>query len=386
MVEMFAARWLGPAEYGTWATLLLVATYAGNLHLGVLNAVGREIPINMAGGNNNVLVEIKTTGFIVTYWTIIIFSILVVSYIFIGGNSFPAIGLLLLIIYYIGQQLYQFYQYVFRSELKFTFASLQQGVTGILITTFALSFLATWQLNGMIAGYGIALSIGALLFSKRSYFIHISPLLVNMGMVLHLFKIGFPIMMVGFSYAVFTSVDRWIVLSFLGKIPMGYYSFAYNIFSVGMLLLTLLATQFYPRLSLAYGKNEVPEKTLAILKWQIKVAGLMSISLSILIALLIPVIVNNIMPHYSPSIRVVQILSLGIPFIGISLGISGYFNVIGQQRYLFWPMGMSMFLNIILSIILIKAGAGLIGVALSTVLSYMVYCVALLYNTINHQT
>lgn len=374
LVELIAAKRLGPQDYGVWSTMFLVITYATNLHFGVLNGLGREIPFNMAKKNAELIEDFKLVGLRIIFLTIFIFSILMTIYTSLKNyNDSFSNNPMLLIIYFVGYQLYQYFQYILRAELNFNSASIQQGITGIFIILIAIPMVYKWGLNGLIIGYAMPLLIGVLFFNgKKDIFSFTSPP-NSKDLFYRLLKVGFPIMAIGFLYTVITSIDRWIVVTFLGAKDMGFYSFAYNIFLIGMLFISLLATQFYSRLVLEYGKNESKVETTNLLKKQITLTIIISTFFSLIALCALPFLISKFVPKYESSLHVAQILLIGLPFLGISLSISGYFNVITKQQYLLIPMVTVALTNFLISLFLINVGFGKEGVAIGTVISYIIY-------------
>ena len=379
--EMVAARKLGPEDYGIWSIMFLITTYATNLHLGIINGLGRDIPFYLGQRNNDLIKQIKCVGIKVILATILIFAFFIFAYIhFLNRNQRHENAFILLIAYFIGYQLHQYTQYVLRAELKFNKASGQQAVTGVLIAVITIHLLIKWQLNGLIIGYAIPLFIGAFLFGTWGDFRTSKEFKVNTAVLLRLLKIGFPIMAIGFLYMIVTSVDRWVVVIFLGVEQMGYYSFAYNIFLGGLLFLSLLAKQFYPRLSFVYGKTNSKLAVANLLEKQIVLMLVFAVLASISISVLLPHFVRLLIPGYIPSLAVARILLISLPFIGVALVISGYFNVICEQRYLLLPMILAITINLSVSLLLIWAGFGKKGVAVSTLGSYALYCLLIYRN------
>lgn len=377
-IEVTAAKKLGPLDYGIWATMFLICTYAGSLHLGVGNGLGREIPFNIAKGDVELVRRIKQVGLEAVLWTICVFAVFVIGYQYFSPERYVSTTtLFLLIFYFAGQQMYQFFQSILQCELKFNKASIQQGITGISVALLTILLLVKWGLNGLLAGYAAALLTGALFFGEKRGLLTFHNHILDKDLICHLFKIGFPIMAIGFFYTIIISVDRWIVITFLGMKNMGYYSFGYTVFSCGMLFLNLLATKFYPRLSVEYGKNKCKLETARLLKKQVRIAGVMGSILSLSMLILLPFAISWLLPAYKQSLHVAQILLVSLPFLGIALTIIFYFNTIGKQQFLLLPMALTVLLNLTISVILIKSGFKKEGVAVSTVLSYIVFCLLL---------
>jgi O-antigen/teichoic acid export membrane protein len=358
--------------------MFLICTYAATLHLGVGNGLGREIPFNTAKGDVELVRRIKQVGLGAALWTICIFAVFVIGYQHFSQERYVSTTtLLLLILYFASQQIYQFFQSILQCELKFNKASLQQGIAGIFVALLTVLLLVKWGLNGLLTGYATALLTGALFFGEKKGLLTFHNHIFDKDLICRLFKIGFPIMTVGFLCTIIISADRWIVITFLGMKDMGYYSFGYTVFSCGMLFLNLLTTQFYPRLSIEYGKNECILETAVLLKKQVRIAGAMGGIMSLGMLMLLPFIISWLLPAYKQSLHVAQILLVGLPFISIALTIVFYFNAIGKQQYLLLPMALTVLLNLTISVVLIKSGFKKEGVAVSTVLSYIVFCLLL---------
>ncbi len=55
-------RWVEPADYGLWLSVLMIQVYASIIQGGVLNGLNRELPFNLGAGKDQLALELAATA------------------------------------------------------------------------------------------------------------------------------------------------------------------------------------------------------------------------------------------------------------------------------------------------------------------------------------
>ena len=167
------------------------------------------------------------------------------------------------------------------------------------------------------------------------------------------------------------SSDRYLITSFLGLSQTGIYSVSYSLGSLMSFFYVPLSFVVFPLISSYWENNEVNN-----------VKTYLEYSTKIFLALAIPgamIIYNLSFPllnvlttsKFSVSSSLILLIAIGTIFLGIYQINFYIICLIEKTKYVPFIIGISAFLNIILNIILIPK-LGIMGAAISTIISYAI--------------
>jgi len=375
IVLLVVASIVGPRDFGIWNLLNLVLVYGAYAPLGVGNGMNRDVPLFKGRGNVNKVREVRSVsaGFI-GLSTMIIAACLVLIAPFVVDSS-TVLALRLVSGLFLVFQLYNFCQIYLVSDSRFDQMSYQQIAFAVLLPAVAIPLAYKWKLNGFIVGQGFAYLAAALFMAKMVGF-NFKPHL-DWPEVRRLIRVGLPIAAVGLSYGLLTTVDRWVVQKYLGTTQLGYYSLTIVVGSVVTMLPKVLSDQIYPRMAETYGNTSDYRSLKRWIVGQIISTGAV-LSLVVMVAFFaLPPLVRVALPAYQPGILPMRISLIGFLFLPLAGAFGNFLNTVSKQMYYLAVQLFAIPLEIILSILLIRLGMGIEGVALAMAITSFLYCFAL---------
>jgi O-antigen/teichoic acid export membrane protein len=369
-----AARALPPAAFSSWALVVALLVYAPSVLLGVVNGMARQLP--MLAGRGDDAGARRATMAAWTATAVGVVAVLVAAVVFAiawrqHAELVIAIGLVAA-----GTVIYGTQQFVFRSMLRFTAASLQQALFGLTVLGSAglLSSADGVDLTLVSVAYGagVLVSVGAGALIARPEI----PPRADIAELRYLMKIGFPIMLAGLAFSVFITSDRWMAVAVLGATGAAPYALASLVASATLVIPSVVSQQTYPRMALARGQAASAEQLLQMARHQGLLAAGLVAPVAVAIAgaawLGIPVV----LPEYLAARVPIVILSGGLVVLGFLTGYGNYLNVVGGQwRYL----AVQLF-GVVSAVLLMLIGGhwlGMLGIAGGMSGGYVVYGTAL---------
>lgn len=378
----FSALYLGPTLWGMWQGARLIIDYGTNSHLGVQNAMHREIPI-LQGRRD--IQQIETT-----INTTFAFSVLVGIIVFIITLFFSIINfyidkkqyaliLLSLAFIVLFQILNSYYNCLLRAKGYFDIVGTSSTLDG-LANIISIPLVYIWGLNGLLIGQTFRVVITFLFLlnsTKKHTFIRFK---IDIMKLKYLIYIGFPILFLVIADLILKSTDRFIILKFLSTKDLGLFSLGFIIFSPFMMIFNACNSVFYPKIAKAYGENI--DIRIILENYIIKPLMILAIPGAIVLAILLftlPLLVKGFLPTYQQGIVSAQILIIGLFFYGLA-GLPGnLFLANGKQMIRVFLLIVAILLNIIFSFLFLKMGYGIEGVALGSALSYLVLFLVIIF-------
>jgi O-antigen/teichoic acid export membrane protein len=377
VVSLVVARWVGPDEFGVWNALNLILLYGIWVSLGISNGMNRNVPFLMGQDNKLKAEQIAALSFWFVFFSSLVAGILVFLASFSPQvplqyrQSLAGMGVL-----FVFWQLYQYFQMRLKSYMRFNLMSLQQLTFAILLPVVVLPLAYTWRVPGFIAGQAILAVV------LSAFIARISPGKLNLvwdrNEFVALVKIGFPIMLAGLTYSLFTSIDRWVVFSFLGIEALGHYTLPILCVSILNLLPAVISQQMYPRMAFHYGLTKSITSLKPFIIRQSLMATAVTVPILLLIYLILPHGVSHFLPSYRAGVAPAQILLIGLSFIPLAGGVANFLNTVDKQVYYLTVQVVAVIINFTLAIALVQMGMGLYGVALGATISYAVYAFTLI--------
>ena len=374
-VSLIVARWVGPEEFGTWNALNLMLLYGVVVTLGIPNGMNRDVPLLMGQGNPSAAQRIANSSF----WFVLLVNTAVGLFISVVGlvlnqplsHLFLAMGVL-----FLAWQVYQYFQLRLKCYIRFRLMSLQQFAFAVLLPMFALPLAYEWGIPGFIVGQAIVALLACLLI------VCWDPIKINFCWdwrgLRNLVKIGFPIMAAGLLYSLLTSVDRWVIINFLGMETLGHYTLAILCLGVLSLLPAVVAQQMYPRMAFLFGQTRNKRSLLPLIVRQSLIGTVVTVPILVATYVVLPFLVYWYMPAYRLGIAPARILLVGLGFIPLAGGVGNFLNTVGKQGYYLAVQAGAVLINFCLDALFVKLGWELSGVALGAALSYALYAIILI--------
>ena len=363
---------LNPAQLGIWNLMNVVLGYGGNAQLGILDGMNKLVPILRGQGQIAQVVSVRDSVF----WTNLILAALAASCVMLASFFVPlsyskplqinaVIVLLLLVFCYLFSLL--------RADNRFGLLSMGIFVLSVLSTVLVLAcgFFADNHLLGALIGLACAYGLTVFFWQWRSGYHYTFQ--IDRPALLLSFRLGAPLIVLGVLSTVFLSVDRWVIATHLGVTQLGYYALGIMACSLVSLIPQSVASVLYSRMLERFGANSDPTSLRGLLINPTRVvAALMAVIVGMAVLILI-LVVRFLLPSYSPSVPILTILIPGAFFYAVAFIPAGFVTAINKQHWLMGVQGICIGLGLIMSITVVSLGWGIIGVAMSTFVVYVVY-------------
>ena len=367
LLMLVTMKVLGPDQYGIWVLLSPLVTYSSLLSLGVPNAMNRSIPIAIGDMDEAKAIEIQKSGLF-----FILISALVSIFVFIpilqnfNINS-NIIWTLLGLIFF--ENIHQYLVVMYRSRQKFNLLS-----RIIYFQSFFLFFIVgflvwTYGLIGYIGGMAVALSLTVLVFfiyDKAIFRFH-----ANLCAVKGLIKEGIPLSLIVMLAAISTIVDRYVVGYYFGVEAAGFYGVSVLFFSAMMILPTLLAQFYYPKIANNYGKKN-KDGFLKVYQEHRNISTIVSLAIVLLLLISSQVIISYLLVDYKPARFVISISIISGFIASLIIPRSNLLLVLGLHKERIAIFIITIASNLLVSVYLVHLGYWIEGVAAGTAFSYIV--------------
>lgn len=371
---LLAARMLGPLGYGAWNAMQLMMDYGVFAAAGTQQGLDQAVPARIVAGDPVALERIKRAGFA---------NILLMTLLFMAGCliwasagssrllgvwGFPGIALALSCVLAVNLAYYGLT--LLRSHGEMTTVStwfVIQGLTGVGLGLALIPSLGEWGLLwGWVAGCFASL-LFVLVRGRR-----IAPLLTAFGPEnLMLVRIGLPMFIFNSSMIVMRSLDRLIILRYLGTQDLGFYSLSVMVLTFLLYLPDSVSYVVYPQLLRRYGEGgEDPTVIRDRVEQLLQAMAVLVPLLSGLAYLWTREIVALMLPKFLPGVSAVRILCFGA--VGLAIGTIGsiVLMTVGRRMALVPAAMFATALGAALDIVAVRLGFGITGVAWATLATY----------------
>lgn len=373
-------HFLGPFYMGIWGLLKIALSYSSYLLLGADRGTAYKIPLLIGQGDKQTEEEINRTalGFMSIIAAFTSVGLLVAAVIL--RNRLPVeavIGLCFLSLYLILERICSYYRLLLRARQNFSILSKSIIFDAVANLVLVLLLVSSFKIYGL---YVASLLLGVL----NIFFMHILArykfgFSFNLKKVSELIAIGFPLTIVVLLRWTLNSLDRIMIAKMIGVTFVGYYSIPIMAKSyIGQM--SSFGTVLYPKILETYGRKQSID---AIKKYVIippMINAYMLPPILGLIFLIVPLLVEKILPRFIPGILAMQILLLDIFFCACYHQAHHFLFTLKKQARVMPIVASAIILNIIGNYIFIKRGYGIYGVAWATsVVSFLSFIAAQSY-------
>jgi O-antigen/teichoic acid export membrane protein len=373
---LLAARLLGPAGYGSWNALMLIMDYGIQAHSITFSGLDQAVPARIVDGDEARLVRVKRSGLFNLLVTTLL--IVVACLIYFGrshGQVRDAWGMtgVAVMLACVVLTVFSYYHHtLLRSHGNMGAVSqwyLLQGTIGVLLGLGLIQWLGPW---GLLWGWfaGTVIAAATVVWRGRA----VVPLLPRpSGDSRTLLAIGLPIFIYSASNFVMRSLDRVIILKFLGTNALGLYGLA--VMAVGFLLTMpdAIAYVLYPRLLRRFRESgDQPAALRDQVHRAMRALSLIVPALCALGYLAADDTVEWLLPRFAEGVPALRILCFSAA--GLSLANLGSIvqMALGRQLVLV-PVAVGMTaLGVVLDLLAVWSGQGIRGVAWATFFTYAI--------------
>jgi O-antigen/teichoic acid export membrane protein len=378
IVAMIVARWVGPVQYGIWNSLQPLLAYGVIFFCGIPNGMNREVPYLMGRGETVKAQKLINFAILFVFCIASLIGIITIlmSFVFDISDHFK-LPVRFAGILFIPMNMYMLFQLLLKSRIQFKAMSIQQFLFSFLYPIFTL----ICAFFGGVSGYIFGQSLTALIMVPVIY--RLSPFQLKMGFSGGSFKrlsrIGMPLMGAGLLYVLLTTVDRWVILAYLGVKDLGQYTVAILIFGVLSIVPIVISQQMYPRMAYRYGKTGSSFSLFPMIAKQSLSAFAVTLPMIAIAYILIPFFVSQFMPQYSEGISPARILLVGLFFLPLVGGVANFLNTIDKQFYYMLVQAAAIVIKFVFAVLFVNLGWGLKGVAWAGAATYFLYTLFLCF-------
>jgi O-antigen/teichoic acid export membrane protein len=362
---------------GLLSELMLVNEYSKSHHLGVLNALDREIPYYRGKGDTSKVEEVKRTSLNFSLATALLACLVIFAISFylkiINFDRDFINGLFLVALLIVVEIITSYYRAILRTSNRFTFLSKFNIFFAIVETASTVSLIILFGYKGALL---------ALIFTgiiAAFYLFNFSGLRIKFGFrfrfkkAVELLKVGFPLHLYELIRTLFLTVDRLIIIVLLGRTSLGLYSIATMAYNFLTPLPRGIYNVLFPKFYEAYGKTQDIEK---VKHYLLKPTMIFAYLFPLLIGVgstILPLIVEYILPKYKEGLMPAHIFIFSTFFYSLIFMWQSFLIALYKQIKIVQFNLMAVVICIGLNYLFVKTfNMGLNGIALGTTLSHFI--------------
>jgi O-antigen/teichoic acid export membrane protein len=376
---------LDPALMGLWQVVKLVLNNANYASLGVGKAACRELTVAVgrqdetsARGDLNLAFTFNTLCSLLLAGLLVVASLTVPFWTAEPMRNLWRFGLLAAAAMVVIQRYVTFRVSILRARQQFAPTARLTVLESLL--TLVVCALATW----LFGWYGL-LGGTLLVMGATWYFLEVVGsdqlhLAFDWPRLRQLLAIGVPLVMAAMAATLFRSLDKLMILAYLGdrEIQLGYYSTAWMVAGQMLISVHMLSIVMAPRYGELFGKTS---SHVAVARLAARTSELQASALGLSGGLALGVaspLLARLLPDYREGLLVFSWLIPGVVAWGLSLPASQYLKSVGQQRRVVGVLLAALVLAGVLNHFALSRGWALRGIAAATSLAYLFYAVSLI--------
>jgi len=373
-------KYLAVSVFGIYSVLILVFEYVRLVYRPSLAAGQKKIPLLRGQGKDSYIQNVRNRTFAPTFYLVLLISLTIfVSSFFLSLPQNQITGLRFGSIIILLQHFNFFHTNFLRADKRFG----KLGMVELLLNSSRL--VLTWLFIGMglngvllafVISYIISISIGLLIAPYRFSF---SLGDISMESFKLTWKFGMAPALVFIVSTAFITVDRWVIVKFFDSTTLGYYGFAIFIITLVGVVPQIIGGVMFPRQVEAYGRCSDVKKLRPYLVFPVKV---IAYSVPLLIAgayIFVEFFILMFAAKYLPALQFVYILILASFFSSAVDPIINFLISINQEKLFMIVRSVMLVIALVLNIVLVSMGYGIKGVALATLIAFMIEFILLSY-------
>lgn len=372
---LVAARLLGPAPYGAWSALLLLFDYGACAPLGTYQGLDRAVPARIVDSDSRLLERVKRSGLFNVLVLSLLYGAICVAYFARSSGQIRTAwglsGIVLTLACVVMTNVSLYHLTLMRSHGNIGAVSawfLLQSVIGVVLGLALIPALGMW---GLLWGWLAGTLVATVVVMWRGHgVVPLNP--VPSRESLHLLAVGFPMFMYGLSSFLMRSLDRVIILRFLGTQSLGLYALAVSAVTFLLTLPDAVAYVLYPQLVQRYRQaNDDPAAIRDLIERAVRVIAVGTPALCAIAYLGADDVVEWVLPRFREGVPALRILCFSAAGLALANLASIVLMTTGRQLLLVpVAFGMSVF-GVVLDLVAIRLGQGIRGVAWATFVTFV---------------
>ena len=380
---LVAARLLGPSAYGAWNGLMLVLDYGNAAPIGTMQGLDQTVPPQIVTGDAARLRRLKQAGMFLILLAGIVYSVVVLAYFSRTAGQLRSFwgltGIGLILLATLLQNVAGYHMSMMRAHGNIRDVSLVFLIQAALGAGLGIALLPKLGAWGLLWGW-LAGTMATLVYARWRGHRDVPIMPRASRDALTLLSAGFPM----FAYAGLTllmrSLDRVVILRFLGTEALGYYGLGVMVMGMLLYLPDALGYVLYPRLLRDYhAADGNPEVIRDPVERSMRAISLVLPALCAIAYIGADDAVIWLLPKFLSGVPTVRVLCFAAAAMGLG-GLSAIVLMTVQRpRVMVGVTVVSVVLGLTLMIGAIHLRLGIMGVAWATLVSYGIHSAALLW-------
>ena len=368
---------MGPTNYGIWRGVNIFSGYSNHIHSGVLNAMMLEIPVCYGKKEYGRVEKIRNTAFTFMLLMIVLLAATSFSASFFFHDRVIANVIKIMSVVIILKLMNMFYGALLAIDQKFDFISKLIFIQALLDITLTYFLVKAFNIYGAAATNILVLIFSICVITHFSdYKIRLS---IDYPILRYLLIIGFPILMPVILREILTTVDKILIINYLGNTVFGYYSITMMVSMVILFIPAVIIATIQPRMYEKYGKDETVESIKHhFLKPLFVTAYLLPLLIGILY-ILFPLAVKFLLKDYIAGIDALKLSLIGMSFYSLSFLPVSLLNLLKMQKKLLVIFTISIIFSVSCIYIILVSGFGINGVAIITSITHLLLSAGIIY-------
>lgn len=368
--EFLLAAILGPYYMGLKNLIITLMWYFGYSELGIFSEFYRQVGKSKEG------ISYFPTIMSYSIITSLISAIIIIGFTLLTNYSWEVdLSFYLLIFitsfFIIGNAI----SYYLRGTANFNKLAIVETIYVIVNTIITLILAYYLGYLGAVLGLLIATFVRFLLFYNEFRKLKLK-IKFELDKFIFLLKNGLNLFINSISATLYTQLDSLIVVTMLGPASLGIYGIATTL---NQFIYSIFGSTIAPLGQKMLEKSEDENIIRKYLHAVTTLAGYTMIFPIMLIVFISPFLIDNYLPLYTEAIILIGVLAPAAYFNIILGPINNYLVARNRERTITISTLIATIINVIFNIYFIIQGYGLIGIALSTSIAYMINFILLHY-------
>ncbi len=316
-------RAIGPTARGLMRLVHLFGRYLTHSHLGSLHGLSKELPLALGRDDHDDATHIENVGTTAVVLLSVLASGGMLGYALLasGMQGLTRLTLAIGAGIILGGQAIALYRVVLRAWGTYSVLAVAAVVMSLAQFGLIVAGAVLFGLLGAMWGWLAAVTVSLLYFAVAGNF-YIRPHLDG-PMLWRLIRVGVPIAGVLFSGILLRTIDGVLVIKYFDAYRFGLYSVAMQIAAYLYRIPEAAGFVLMPRIWERYGADRRPEALRDYVIRPTLAAGLIMPILAGFVFIILPVMINTLIPRFSPAIFAAQILSLAAVFLALPVAADG---------------------------------------------------------------
>ncbi len=361
---------LSPEYYGLWNLFKTLPNYAQHLDLGVRTAARYDIPYNQGRGCKSENCDIEKTIFILPLLLNLLFCAVLVAYGLAANLTLAErVGFFFVAAWIMILWLHDHYLTLLKAYQWFKLIS-RQNYLAIYLNLLTLPLLFLYTIYGLYAS--VLINALLVLIYLRGRYAPRHGGRFSWQIMMKLMRKGLPIMAFTLTFLLLRTVDRFLIIGFLGPEELGYYGIAVMLLTFIMNVPTATREVLEPRLMQNLNPEALHENYQAFFAEPVQSTAVFMGLLSGPVFHLAPEVIDLLLPLYAPGKTAMQIMCFAGYFMALAYISRGLVVAMNLQVVAVVLGLVATVINVLASVAALKLGLGITGIAAASALGLAV--------------